>query len=87
MDDVCPQAAKIIFNFSDLLLKYLRYKHTKTSSVNVGNIQPRIESLRHDPFFDPSPLLFGFRPTLGNHKLGSTNQPSLCFAAAATSIS
>jgi len=43
-------------------LKYLRYRQTKTSSVNINNI--RFGSPRDDPFFDPSPPLFGFPPIL-----------------------
>jgi len=43
-------------------LKYL--SNTQASSGNVENKQPRFGSPRRDPFFDPSQLLFGFRPTL-----------------------
>jgi len=43
--------------------------YTQTSSGNVENIQSRLESPRPDPFFDPSPPLFGFRPIFENHRV------------------
>jgi len=39
-------------------LKYLRYR--QTSSGNVKNLQLRFGSPLQDPFFNPSPPLFGF---------------------------
>jgi len=43
-------------------LKYLNY--TQASSDNVENTQSRFGSPRRNPLFNPSPLLFGFRPII-----------------------
>jgi len=48
---------------------------------NAENAQLRFGSPRRDPFFDPLPPLFGFRPILGNYWARSTNQ-SFCLVAA-----
>jgi len=49
----------VIYSF----LKYVRYGQIHTSSGKFRNTQLRFGSPRRDPFFDPSPPLFGFRTT------------------------
>jgi len=40
-------------------LKYVRYRQTSSGNVENTQLPPR-----RDPFVDPSPPLFGFRPIL-----------------------
>jgi len=56
------------------LLKYRTDRHT--SSGSVENTQLRLGSPPRDPFFDPSPPFFGFRPILWE-LLGYINEPNV----------
>jgi len=50
MGDFRQQAAKFVFNVSNLLFSQVPTLQTKTSSGSVENVQPRFESPRRDPF-------------------------------------
>jgi len=46
------------------LLNKCLYRRTQRIRSNVENTQLQFGLLLRDPFFDPSPPLFGFRPIL-----------------------
>jgi len=71
--------SKLLSSFLISAIKYLRYRQRQ--AVVTLNIQTRFGSPRRDLFFDPSPLLFGFRPTLWE-PLAWSNSPTVVFSCA-----
>jgi len=57
-----PRLSSFLISAIYSFLTYIHYK--QTSSGKVENAQLRVGSPRRDPFFYPSPPLFGFWPIL-----------------------
>jgi len=56
--------SKLLSHFQCQQSTQVRDRRTQTSSGSVENTQLRFGSPRRDPFSDPSPPFFGFRPVL-----------------------
>ena len=56
--------SKLLSRFQCQQSTQVRDRQTQTSSGSVENTQLRFGSPRRDPFFDPSPPFFEFRPIL-----------------------
>jgi len=86
MDAVGQKATKFVCNFSNLLLSTYATNRQRQAMVTLKIYNPDLDRLGATHFSTLRRCCFGFALYFGNHRLGSTNQPSLCLATV-TSIS